>query len=199
MGPVLKDRSRMNSPMGGYAGGLDCSHSQTELGKGPAAKPRRGERLDPDTQHPAAQRQQLAPGRHHPGSLAPTGKNATSERRKCHSGALGPAAKMPLPATADATTARKIPASPSVHSPGPVEGCFAPFQLRNSQGISDRQKCRWRPIPVHPKSIAQGVSSTGARRPPHMNALTGGYAGDSGVSNSDAAMATTPMTQTYTR
>ena len=33
--PVLKDPSRMKAPAGGYAGGLDCSHSQTALAKGP--------------------------------------------------------------------------------------------------------------------------------------------------------------------
>ena len=54
MGPVLKDPSRMKCPTGGYAGGLDCSHSQTALAKGPAAKTtERGERLDPDTQSPS--------------------------------------------------------------------------------------------------------------------------------------------------
>ena len=52
--PVLKDPSWVNSPMGGYAGGLDCSHSQTALAKRPAAKTtERGERLDPDTQSPS--------------------------------------------------------------------------------------------------------------------------------------------------
>ena len=128
-GPLLKDPSRMKAPTGGYAGGLDCSHSQTALAEGPAAKTtERGKRLDPDTQDPA-----------HPEGSAPvplpasrpTGKNATSERGKCHSGTLGPVAKMPLPATRDATAHRKIPASPGVHSQGPVEGDFPPFQLRN--------------------------------------------------------------------
>ena len=73
--PVLKDRSWVNAPMGGYAGGPDCSHSQTALAKRPAAKTtERGERLDPDTQDPAR-----------PGGSAPVpcaGVNA--DRQKCH-------------------------------------------------------------------------------------------------------------------
>ena len=127
---------------------------------------------------PEAPRQSPVP------ASTPTGKNATFERGKCHSGVLGPVAKMPLPATDYATPVWKIPASQGVHSPGPVEGDFAPFQLRNSHEIPDRQKCRWRPIPVHPKGIAQGVSNTGACRPPLMNPLTGGYAGGLGGSHS---------------
>ena len=75
---------------------------------------------------PKAPRQSLVP------APKPTGKNATFERGTCHSGALGPVARMPLPATTDATPVWKIPASPGVHSRGPVEGDFPPFQLRNS-------------------------------------------------------------------
>ena len=120
--PVLKDRSWVNSLTGGYAGGLDCSHSQTALAKGPAAKTtKRGKRLDPE-----------APPQSPVPASTPTGKNATFERGTCHSGALRPVAKMPLPATDVATPVWKIPASPGAHSRGPVEGDFPPFQLRNS-------------------------------------------------------------------
>ena len=127
---------------------------------------------------PKAPHQSLVP------ASTPTGKNATSEGRECHSGAMGPVAKMPLPATDHATPVWKIPASPGVHSPDPVEGDFPPFQLRNSWKIPDWQKCRWRQIPVHPKGIAKGVSNTGACSPPHMNPLTGGYAEGLGCSHS---------------
>ena len=91
--PVLKDPSRMNSPIGGYAGGLDCSHSQTALAKGPAAKiTERGKRLDPDTQDPA-RRLRASPlcRRQRPPAKMPllNGGNATparlAQRQKCHS------------------------------------------------------------------------------------------------------------------
>ena len=181
-GPVLKDRSWVNSLTGGYAGGPDCSHSQTALAKGPAAE-NHGEANDltrtlKTRPGPKTPRQSLVL------ASTPTGKNATFERGTCHSGALGPVANMPLPATDYATPVWKMPASLGVHSRGPVEGDFPPFQLRNSHEIPDRQKCRWSQIPVHPKGIAQGVSNTGACRPPHMIPLTGGYAGGLGGSHS---------------
>ena len=134
--------------------------------------------------NPVAHRQQLTPGCHHPGCPAPTDKNAGFQRERCRSTGIRPAAKMPFPATGYATPVWKMPASPGVHSRGPVEGDFPPFQLRNSWKIPHRQKCRWRQIPVHPKGIAQGVSNTGACRPPHMNPLTGGYAEGLGYSHS---------------
>ena len=180
--PVLKDRSWVNSPMGGYAGGLDCSHSHTALAKGLPPKSRK--EVNDLTRTLKTRRGPKAPRQSPVLASTPTGKNATFERGTCHSGVLGPVAKMPLPATADATPVWKIPASPGVHSPGPVEGDFPPFQLRNSWKIPDRQKCRWRQIPVHPNGIAIGVSNTGACRPPHMNPLTGGYAEGLGCSHS---------------
>ena len=71
--PVLKDRSWVNSLTGGYAGGLDCSHSQTALAK-VLTNQTKGRRLDPDTQDPAR-----------PEVSAPVpcaGVNA--DRQKCH-------------------------------------------------------------------------------------------------------------------
>ncbi len=133
-----------------------------------------------------------------PASTA-TGKNATFEQGTCHSSALGPVAKMPLPATDHATPVWKMPASPGVHSHGPVEGDCPPFQLRNIYEIADRQKCRWRQIPVHPIGIAQGASNTGACRPPHMIPPTGGYAGGLACSHSLVASPMMPTTQTDTR
>ena len=197
-GPVLKDRSWVNSPMGGYGRSLDCSHCPVAaLATVQAAqeqKETKGWIRNSDTRpNPMALRQALVP------ASAPTGKNATFERGTCHSGAPGPVAKMPLPATAVATAHRDIPASPTVHCRAPVERDFPPFQLRTSYEIPDWQKCHWRPTPVHPKGITQGVSNLGACRPPHMCGLMGGYAGDSGGSNSLAALATPPPTQTDTR
>ena len=128
--PVLKDRSWVNSPMGGYVRGRDCSHSQTALAKEPAAKSRKEvndlTRTLKTRRGPKAPRQSLVP------ASTPTGKTATFERGTCNSGALGPVAKIPLPATTDATPVWKMPASPGVHSLGPVEGDFLPIQLRNS-------------------------------------------------------------------
>ena len=73
--PVLKDRSWVNSPMGGYAGGLDCSHSQTALAKGPTTKTaERGERLDQDTQDPAQPE----------GSATVPCAGVNADRQKCH-------------------------------------------------------------------------------------------------------------------
>ena len=129
-GPVLKDRSWVNSPMGGYAGGPDCSHSQTALAKGRPPKPRK--EVNDLTRTLKTRRDPKAPRQSLVRASTPTGKNATFERGICHSGALGPVAKMPLPATDYATPVWKIPASPGVHSLGPVEGDFPPFQLRNS-------------------------------------------------------------------
>ena len=130
-GPVLKDRSWVNSPMGGYAEGPAGSHCPVAaLATVLTAQERKethGWTRNPDTRpNPMALRQALVP------ASAPTGKNATFERGTCHSGAPGPVAKMPLPATAVATAHRKIPASQCVRCRGPVEGDFPPIQLRNS-------------------------------------------------------------------
>ena len=111
-GPVLKDRSWVNSPMGGYAGGLDCSHSQMALAKGPAVKTtERGKRLDPDTQDPARPE----------GSAPVPCAGVEADRQKCHSQLR----RMPL-------RSGKYP-QVKVFTPWvPVEGDFPPIQLRNS-------------------------------------------------------------------
>ncbi len=190
----------MKAPTGGYAGGLDCSHSQTALAKGPAAKPtERGERLDPDPQDPGS-----SGSRSRPVAIIPP--------------PLRPPAKLPICNGSDAappgfgrrqkcrSQLRRMPLQPGKYPQVQVftprvlwRGVSRPFSYETSTKIPDRQKCRWRPIPVHPKGITKAVFSTGARRPPHMNAPTGGYAGDSAGSNSVAALATPPVTQTYTR
>ncbi len=129
--PVLKDRSWVNSPMGGYAEGPAGSHCPVAALATALTAQERKETKDwtrnPDTRpNLMALRQDLVPG------SAPTGKNATFERGTCHSGAPGPMAKMLLLATAVATAHRKIPASQCVRALGPVAEDFPPFQLRTS-------------------------------------------------------------------
>ena len=77
-GPVLKDRSWVNSPMGGYGGGLDCSHCPVAVLATLLTAQERKETNDwtrhPDPRpNPMALRQALVPG------SVPTGKNATFE------------------------------------------------------------------------------------------------------------------------
>ncbi len=200
-GPVRPFMSEL--PYGRLRGGAGLLTLSEGVGEGPDETNRREVNrltrklnLYPD---PAAHRQQLAPGCPHPASLAPTGKNADLQRERCRSTGIRPAAKMPLPATADATTARKIPASPTVHCRGPVERDFPPFQLRTSYENTRLAKMPLASNRCTPQGRRVRDLQHGARRPPHMNALTGGYAGDSGGSNSVAALATTPTTQTDTR
>ena len=150
----------------------------------PPRSTERGKRLDPDTLRPGATRRLCAsPFCRRQRRLAKmpllNGGNATpapsGQWQKCHSQLR----TMPPP-TGKYPQVKVF----TVHR-GPVEREISrPFSYETAMKIPDRQKCRWRQIPVHPKGIAQGVSNTGACRPPHMIAPTGGYAGDSGGSHS---------------